>query len=77
MGYSIQHTTVTGVRPSWYQLESARNLKAAARRALNYALDNGGYICVKDEQGAVVYGTDPAALDQAIARGVNRDFLPL
>lgn len=73
MAFAIQHTAI-GNFPFWYFLESHRDLEGATRRAQNYALDHGGYVCVKDANGAIVFGTDPAALDLAILNGINRDF---
>jgi hypothetical protein len=73
MRYSIQHTQI-GDFPFWYHLESARDLEAAKRRAYNYAMDHGGYVCVKDESGKTVFGTDPAELDRAISCGINKSF---
>jgi len=79
--YSVQHTKCIGSRadegvsrPFWYQLEAYADLNKALHRARNYALDNGGYVCVKDVAGTIVYGTDPAALDRAITLGINHDF---
>jgi hypothetical protein len=74
MVYSVQHTLQTGPRPFWYQLEAYSDRDKALHRARNYALDNGGYVCVKDATGAVIFGTDPAALDHAIAQGRNKHF---
>jgi hypothetical protein len=73
MTFSIQHTAI-GRYPHWYHLESATDFQAAAKRARNYALDHGGYVCVKDGAGRVVFGTDPVQLDRAILNGTNRDF---
>ncbi len=70
---TIQHTAAAGA-PYWYHLESAAEPAAAIRRARSYALDNGGYVCVKDGAGNVIFGTDPAQLDRAILSGINRDF---
>lgn len=77
MSYSVQHTLI-GHRPYWYQLErwDEGHREKAISRARQHALDHGGYVCVKDAAGQVVYGTDPAALDRAIAAGRNRDFTP-
>jgi hypothetical protein len=73
--YSVHHTTVTGPRPRWLQYDGLyRDKGNAVRRAYNLALEHGGYVCVKDLSGAVTFGTDPAALDRAIASGLNRDF---
>lgn len=83
MAYSVQHTKCLNSRasefgdcsrPFWYQLEAYSDLNKALHRARNYALDNGGYVCVKAPDGTIVYGTDPAALDRAIREGRNRDF---
>lgn len=73
MSYSVQHTAI-GKSPFWYHLDSHGDLEQAALRARNYAMDHGGYVCVKDGAGKVVYGTDPAQLDRAILIGINRDF---
>lgn len=73
MAFTIQHTAV-GDFPWWYHLECARDFQAACRRAYNYALDHGGYVCVKDESGKTVFGTDPLELDRAISNGINKDF---
>jgi hypothetical protein len=74
MTYTIQHTAVSGDRPFWYHLESCGNYLQACSRARNYALDHGGYVCVKSKDGETVFGTDPVQLDRAILSGVNRDF---
>lgn len=75
MAYQILHTFI-GERPFWYQLErwSEGKREAAIRRAYDYALGHGGYVCVKDNDGNVVFGTDPAGLDRAISNGINRHF---
>lgn len=73
MTYAIQHTAI-GPFPYWYHLETCGERDRAIRRANNYALDHGGYICVKDSAGNVVFGTDPAQLDRAISAGTNRHF---
>jgi hypothetical protein len=73
MSYAIQHTAI-GEFPFWYHLESAKTLEAATRRAYNYAMDHGGYVCVKDETGKTVFGTDPVELDRAISNGINKSF---
>jgi hypothetical protein len=57
---TIEHTQI-GDRPYWYHLECSNDFQQAKKRAHNYALDHGGYVCVKDESGHVVFGTDPAA----------------
>ena len=72
--YTIQHTAISGSRPFWYHLECAKDLEPACRRARQYALDNGGYVCVQDQAGKTVFGTNPVQLDRAILNGVNRDF---
>jgi len=72
--FAIQHTTVDGSRPHWYRLDSAKDFNSACRRARDYALDHGGYVCVTDETGKTVFGTDPDQLAHAIALGINRDF---
>lgn len=76
MAYSILHTEIHGAAPYWYQLErwDEAHRGQAIRRARNYALDHGGYVCVKDNDGKVVFGTDPVALNRAIERGGNRHF---
>ena len=74
MPYSVQHTKQEGPRPYWYQLEAYSDLEKATHRARNYALDHGGYVCVKDSNGIILWGTDPAALDRAIADGRNVHF---
>jgi hypothetical protein len=73
MAYTIQHTAI-GPAPFWYHLESARDEQKAVRIANNYALDHGGYVCVKDQNGSVVFGTDPAQLDRVILNGTNKHF---
>lgn len=73
MAYTIHHTQI-GRRPHWYHLEFAADALVAALRANSYALDHGGYTCVKDSRGRVIFGTDPAELDRAIACGINRNF---
>ena len=74
MAYSVQHTQQNIARPYWYQLEAYNDPDKAIHRARNYALDHGGYVCVKDHTGKVVFGTDPVQLDRAVAEGRNRDF---
>jgi len=74
MAYTIQHTSATGNAPFWYHLECAKDLDGATRRARQYGLDNGGYICVKDASGVTVFGTDPVELDRAILNGINKSF---
>jgi hypothetical protein len=73
MAFTIEHTQI-GDAPYWYHLECAKTLKAAAATASLYVLRNGGYICVRDENRKVVYGTDPAELDRAILSGINKSF---
>ena len=75
MAYRISHTAI-GPRPHWYHLETWAEGKrdAAIRRANSYALDHGGYVCVKDNDGNVVFGTDPEQLDLAVLNGTNRNF---
>jgi hypothetical protein len=75
MAYTIQHTAISD-RPFWYHLETwdEGHREQAMRRANQYALDHGGYVCVKDSAGNVVFGTDPIQLDRAIIAGTNRDF---
>lgn len=72
MTYSVQHTQI-GSRPHWYLLErwDEGHREKAIQRARNYALDHGGYVCVKDSAGNVVYGTDPAELGRAIAKATG------
>lgn len=74
MAFSVQHTQHGLDRPEWYQLESYSDREKALHRARNYGLDNGGYVCVKDENGRVIFGTDPNDLNRAIAAGINHDF---
>lgn len=76
MAYTILHTQIGQPAPHWYQIErwDEGHREQARRRAYSYALDHGGYVCVKDNDGNVVFGTDPAALDRAITNGINRDF---
>lgn len=75
MAYSVKHTQI-GAQPHWYLLErwDEAHRQKAIRRASEYALDHGGYVCVTDNDGKVVFGTDPAALDDAIAKGINKHF---
>lgn len=75
MSYSVQHTNI-GQRPYWYQLErwDEGHREKAFARARQYALDHGGYVCVKDYAGNVVFGTDPTQLDRAITLGINKHF---
>lgn len=62
-------------RPHWHQYDGAyREQHNAIRRANNLVLDHGGYACVKDAAGKVIWGTDPADLDRAIAAGTNKHF---
>lgn len=72
MAYTVQHAKIGGEQPHWYQLEAYSDFDKALHRARNYALDHGGYICVKDATGQVVYGADPAQLEISIASGLNR-----
>lgn len=76
MSYSIRHTFTGAQHPNWYFLErwDEAHRERAIQRARYYVQDHGGYICVKDHAGRVVFGTDPIALDRAIASGTNRDF---
>jgi len=71
--FTVEHTQI-GARPFWHHLDSHPTLEEACRRARNYALDHGGYVCVKDIDGATVFGTDPVALDRAILNGINVSF---
>lgn len=73
MAFTAHHTQI-GEQPFWYQLDPWRDLERATRRARHYSLDHGGYTCVKDADGRVVFGTDPAELDRAIAAGTNTHF---
>ncbi len=73
MSYTVQHTQI-GDFPFWYHVDSHQDFQTAARRAQSYALDHGGYVCVKNTDGKTVFGTDPAALDRAISNGINRSF---
>lgn len=73
--FTIQHTSVSGNYPFWYHLECCKDKQQAVRRANQYVLDNGGYICVQDEKGVVIFGTDPIQLDLDISNGTNRSFL--
>lgn len=77
MSYSVQHAKIGGDRPYWYQLEAYANQRAAMHRARNYALNNGGYVCVKDATGRVVYGTDPVQLERSVASGMNSYWRPV
>ena len=70
--FSVQQTAI-GTRPYWYHLETYGDRERALHRARNYALDHGGYVCVKAD-GEVIFGTDPAGLDRAIALGINKHF---
>ena len=72
--YTIQHTAI-GNSPFWYHLECAADFERACRRARQYALDNGGYVCVKDQNGFTVFGTDPLDLDRAILNGICKHFV--
>jgi hypothetical protein len=60
--FSIYHAKVGG---QFYHLENAVKETWAVRRANNYALDHGGYVCVKNRDGETIFGTDPAALARA------------
>jgi hypothetical protein len=74
MAFTIQHTAISSDRPFWYHLECAKDLESACRRAQQYVLDNGGYVCAKDAGGRTVFGTDPIDLCRAISNGTNRHF---
>jgi len=83
MAFSVQHTKCPNSRasefgdcsrPYWYHLEAYSDREKALRRARQYGLDNGGYVCVKDADGTVIYGTDPAQLNRAIVQGINKHF---
>jgi hypothetical protein len=71
--YAILHTKIEGERPYWYQIETYSTSEKALHRARDYALNNGGYICVKADD-KVIFGTDPVELDRAIALGINKHF---
>jgi hypothetical protein len=71
--FSIHHTMI-GARPHWYHLEFCCGMERAKLRANGYALDHGGYVCVKDAAGKVIFGTDPAELEHSIAIGLNKHF---
>jgi hypothetical protein len=71
MAYSVQHAQCKGARPYWYQLEAYSDREKAMHRARNYALDNGGYVCVKDASGKTIWGSDPGDLERSIASGSN------
>ena len=73
MAYTVQHTAI-GTFPWWYHLDAHKDEQAAIRRANNYALDHGGFVCVKDATGKTVFGTDPVALDNAISNGTCQHF---
>lgn len=73
MAYVVLHTAI-GYAPHWYVLDNHATLEGAARRARNYALDCGGYVCVQDTAGNTVFGTDPAALDRSISNGICASF---
>lgn len=72
--YSVAHCPVGGYSPIWYHLDAHSTLESATRYARNYALDHGGYVCVRDKTSKTVWGTDPAALDRAILSGTNNSF---
>ena len=74
MSYTVHHCPIAAA-PHWYLLEHHKTAESARRRAYNYALDHGGYVCAKDPAGQVIFGTDPAYLVRAIAQGQNRDFI--
>ncbi len=76
MAYSVSHTKIEGERPCWYLLErwDEAHREQAMHRARNYALDHGGYVCVTDNDGNTIFGTDPAQLDRAIRSGINKHF---
>lgn len=71
--FTVHHTLI-GERPFWYRLDPWGDQTAATTRARCYALDHGGYVCVKDDTGKVIYGTDPVELDRAITAGINKYF---
>lgn len=75
MACTVHHTFIAK-RPFWYLLDRWQDADQAKaiQRANHYALDHGGYVCVKDRTGKVVYGTDPAALDRAIGLRINKHF---
>ena len=76
MAYRVEHAKIEGPAPYWYLLErwDEAHREQAMRRARQYAIGNGGYVCVKDNDGNVVFGTDPAQLDRNIAQGGNKYF---
>jgi hypothetical protein len=64
MAYTVHYTAAATI--DWHHLAPFchKELETAVRRANSYAMDHGGYVCVKDELGRVLYGTDPAQLDE-------------
>jgi ligand-binding sensor domain-containing protein len=60
MIFSVHHCLLG--TSHWYLLDRHKDEQEARRRARNYALDHGGYVCVKDADGKVIYGTDPVEL---------------
>ena len=70
MAYTVHHTVADKIH--WMQYDGAYLCdQNAIRRARNLALDHGGYVCVKDRNGKVIYGTDPVQLDRAIDLSIN------
>ena len=74
MAFSVEYTQHGLKTPYWHLLDVWADREEALRRARNYALDHGGYVCVKDGFGNVIYGTDPKGLERAISLGINHDF---
>jgi hypothetical protein len=74
MAFTIQHTSTAFGYPSWYHVGGDADYQAAAKKAYQYAMQHGGYVCVKDADGKTCFGTDPAILSNAITSGRNRDF---
>lgn len=74
MRHTIAHTAIGTDKPHWYHLDTGPDYQQACHRALNYALDHGGYVCVRDSAGTIVYGTDPDELDRTITQGMNQHF---
>jgi hypothetical protein len=73
MTFTIYHTAI-GARPHWRTIEKHVGLQTAQKRAYDYAMEHGGYVCVKNSIGRAVFGTEPNELDRAIASGANRHF---
>lgn len=69
MPYSITHAAnfIHGIEhPHWNDLQKLPDgsRQEAIRIAHQYVMDHGGYVCVKDDSGLVIYGTDPRELDE-------------